>query len=180
MQASVRNALLKILEEPPADCVFILLTSQKNAIMQTILSRVRNYTFKERTLEEQKDVITRVFHNESFIGSINDYLLTFLPVKPEKIREQAEIFFTSIAKHQIPVIADLVKACQNFNPRVELKLFLEAVALKMSPLKNTAQGAETAFSAMELLRNTWDNITLFNQTPQAALEILLRDMAALI
>ena len=51
--------------------------------------------------------------------------------------------------------------------------------LRWCALKNTAQGAETAFSAMKLLRNTWDNITLFNQTPQAALEILIRDMAAL-
>ncbi len=179
MQASVRNALLKILEEPPADCVFILLTSQKNAIMQTILSRVRNYSFKDRTLDEQKDVITRVFHNDAFTGSINDYLLTFLPVKPESIREQADLFFTGLAKHQIPAIADIVKACQNFNPRVELKIFLEDLALKFRPLNKTPQGAEISFEVLELLRKTWDNITLFNQTPQGALEILLRDMAAL-
>lgn len=179
MQASVRNALLKILEEPPADCVFILLTSQKNAIMQTILSRVRNYSFKDRTLDEQKDVITRVFHNDAFTGSINDYLLTFLPVKPESIREQADLFFTGLPKHQIPAIADIVKACQNFNPRVELKIFLEDLALKFRPLNKTPQGAEISFEVLELLRKTWDNITLFNQTPQGALEILLRDMAAL-
>lgn len=179
MQASVRNALLKILEEPPADCVFILLTSQKNAIMQTILSRVRNYSFKDRSLDEQKDVITRVFHNDAFTGSINDYLLTFLPVKPESIREQADLFFTGLAKHQIPAIADIVKACQNFNPRVELKIFLEDLALKFRPLNKTPQGAEISFEVLELLRKTWDNITLFNQTPQGALEILLRDMAAL-
>ena len=54
MLESVRNALLKILEEPPADTVFILTTSRRNAVMSTILSRVRTYQFNERTLEQQK------------------------------------------------------------------------------------------------------------------------------
>ena len=179
MQSSVRNALLKILEEPPADVVFILLTSKRNAIMQTILSRVRTYNFKDRSLTEQKDVITRVFHNESFSGSINEYLLTFLPVKPEDIKTQSDLLFDSLVNRQIPSIADIVKKCGNFNPRVELKIFLENIMLRQRPLKNTPEGAEAAFETTKLLRNTWDNITLFNQTPQGALEILLRDLAAL-
>ena len=71
MSQNVRNALLKILEEPPEDCVFILLTSNRNAIMQTILSRVRTYSFVERTIEQQQDVITRVFHNNTENITIN-------------------------------------------------------------------------------------------------------------
>ena len=92
MLESVRNALLKILEEPPADCIFILLTSKRNAIMQTILSRVRTYNFKNRLISEQQSVIKRVFHNEYFNGSINDYLLTFLPVLQQKLKNLLWIF----------------------------------------------------------------------------------------
>ena len=84
MLESVRNALLKILEEPPEDTVFILTTSRRNAVMPTILSRVRTYAFMERNLSQQKEVISRVFHNENFNGTIDDFLLTFLPVAPEK------------------------------------------------------------------------------------------------
>lgn len=45
MADSARNALLKILEEPPEDVIFILTTTKRGAILPTILSRVRTYNF---------------------------------------------------------------------------------------------------------------------------------------
>lgn len=179
MQASVRNALLKILEEPPTDCVFILLSSKRNAIMQTILSRVRTYNFRDRTLEKQQDIIQRVFHNQTFYGSINEYLLTFLPITPKEINEQAQIFYRSIVARSIPDIAGLTKKCENFTPRIELKLFLNDIAECVKPLMKTQKGAEVCAKVVELLRNCQDNITMYNQTPTSALECLLRDMAML-
>ncbi len=179
MQTSVRNALLKILEEPPEDVVFILLTSKRNAIMQTILSRVRTYNFADRTLEQQREVINRVFHNEDFSGSINDYLLTYLPVTPSEIKSQARIFYNSVANRQICSIEEIVKKCEKFNPRIELRLFLSNIAAFTKPLLNSQAGSEAAAQTMQLLRNCSDNITLYNQSPASALEILMRDMFAL-
>ncbi|WP_461832490.1 DNA polymerase III subunit [Aquifex sp.] len=46
------NALLKVLEEPPADTTFILTTSRKAAILPTILSRTFQVEFKGFTKEE--------------------------------------------------------------------------------------------------------------------------------
>ena len=179
MQTSVRNALLKILEEPPADVVFILLTSKRNAIMQTILSRVRTYNFTDRTKEQQAEVIQRVFHNMDFSGSLNDYLLTYLPVTPSEIKAQARIFYNSVAGSQICNIEEIVKKCQKFNPRIELRLFLSNIAMFMRPMMNSQAGSEAAAKGLELLRACSDNITLYNQSPTNALEILLRDMFAL-
>ena len=179
MQTSVRNALLKILEEPPEDVVFILLTSKRNAIMQTILSRVRTYNFADRTLDQQREVITRVFHNEDFSGSINDYLLTYLPVTPTEIKGQARVFYNSVANRQICNIEEIVKKCEKFNPRIELRLFLSNIAAFTKPLLNSQTGTEVAVQTMQLLRNCSDNITLYNQSPASALEILMRDMFAL-
>lgn len=179
MQTSVRNALLKILEEPPEDVVFILLTSKRNAIMQTILSRVRTYNFADRTLDQQREVITRVFHNEDFSGSINDYLLTYLPVTPSEIKGQARVFYNSVANRQICNIEEIVKKCEKFNPRIELRLFLSNIAAFTKPLLNSQTGTEAAAQTMQLLRNCSDNITLYNQSPASALEILMRDMFAL-
>ena len=179
MQISVRNALLKILEEPPEDVVFILLTSKRNAIMQTILSRVRTYNFADRTLDQQREVITRVFHNEDFSGSINDYLLTYLPVTPSEIKGQARVFYNSVANRQICNIEEIVKKCEKFNPRIELRLFLSNIAAFTKPLLNSQAGTEAAAQTMQLLRNCSDNITLYNQSPASALEILMRDMFAL-
>ncbi len=179
MQTSVRNALLKILEEPPEDVVFILLTSKRNAIMQTILSRVRTYNFLNRTIEQQGDVITRVFHNDDFKGNLNDYLLTYLPVTPNEIKGQARIFYNAVASKQICNLDEIVKKCEKFYPRIELKLFLYYIEQFMRPMFNSQAGSEAVVKAVELLRNCNDNITLYNQTPLAALEILLRDMFAL-
>lgn len=179
MQTSVRNALLKILEEPPEDVVFILLTSKRNAIMQTILSRVRTYNFADRTLEQQGEVIQRVFHNDDFNGSINEYLLTYLPVTPSEIKGQARVFYNSVANRQICNIEEIVKKCEKFNPRIELRLFLSNIAAFTKPLLNSQAGTEAAAQTMQLLRNCSDNITLYNQSPASALEILMRDMFAL-
>ena len=45
------------------------------------------------------------------------------------------------------------------------------------PLLYSQKGTEASAKCMKLLRECWDNITLYNQKPQAAFEILLRDMS---
>ena len=51
MNASAQNALLKVLEEPPAYAVFILLCEKKSAFLETILSRCTVYKL-ERVSDE--------------------------------------------------------------------------------------------------------------------------------
>jgi DNA polymerase-3 subunit gamma/tau len=177
MLASVRNALLKILEEPPEDCVFILLTSKRNAMMQTILSRVRTYSFKDRTQEVQKQVITRVFHDEKFNGTINGYLLTFLPIPPAQIKILADDFCNAISLRRIIDCNTLAKNNSNFSPRIEFRLFLHYIAVHYRGLLHSAAGAEAGAKIMQLLRQCYENVTSYNQTPGAALEILFRDMS---
>lgn len=46
------NALLKILEEPPAHVVFILATTEPHKILPTVLSRVQRFDFKRLTAKE--------------------------------------------------------------------------------------------------------------------------------
>lgn len=200
IQVSARNALLKILEEPPADCVFILLTSKRNSIMETILSRVRTYDFKNRSLEQQKDVMKFIFHNESFSGSINDFLLSqlsvlkeavkiscknddsllkHLPVEPEIIIKNADLFYDTIANRQIPNVSEIIKACSSFELIVELKIFLNRMAEKQRKLMTSSAGCEFSVKYIKLLQQTWDNITTYNQNPTSAFEALLRDISAL-
>ena len=177
MQTSVRNALLKILEEPPTDCVFILLTTRRNAIMQTILSRVRTYTFNDRPLAVQQDVIKRVFHNEYFNGELNEYLLTYLPVPASKMREHGVAFFKNLFHGKIPDCDAVVKDCQQFEPRIELKIFLNGIAECIRPLMNTQKGCEACAEVVKVLRECYDNVTMYNQSAKASLEILLRDLS---
>lgn len=176
MYSGVRNALLKIIEEPPTDCIFILLTSKRNAVMQTILSRVRTYNFKDRTLEQQQKVIKLIFHNEYFNGSINEYLLTYLPVPASKIREEAKKFFLDISKGVIPKASDIIKNCVNFDPKIEFKIFLIELTLLQKKILKTQAGCEVSAEIVELLRKCWDNVTLYNQSILSNMELLIRDL----
>lgn len=177
MQSSVRNALLKILEEPPADCVFILLTSRRNAVLPTILSRVRNYNFNERELIKQKDVIVRVFHNENYEGSISDYLLSYLPVPAEKLRVTADDFIKGIVTGEFPDINQLLKECNKFDPKIEFKIFLSRILECKGLLLKTPEGCEAAQELITAVRETWENVFSFNQSIQGSLENLIREIS---
>ncbi|MBQ5999233.1 MAG: DNA polymerase III [Treponema sp.] len=177
MLESVRNALLKILEEPPADTVFVLTTSRRNAVMPTILSRVRTYSFTERTTEQQQEVINRVFHKETFNGSIDDFLLTYLPVSPDVLKANSGKFFASIASGHIPEIPGLIKACGNFDPRIMLKIFLNGMNVYGRKCMSSPAGAQAAYELTKVQKDCWNNVTVYNQSVNSALEILVRDIA---
>lgn len=176
MLESVRNALLKILEEPPVDTIFILTTSQRNLVMPTILSRVRTYSFVNRNVNEQKDVINRVFHIQDFNGTIEDFLLTFLPVSPTVLRQEACKFLTACASGQIPDLQEIVKNCGNFDPRIMLKIFLDGITICQRPLINSPNGCEASNQIMQCLRDCWNDVTIYNQSVISSLEKLLRDI----
>jgi DNA polymerase-3 subunit delta' len=50
------NALLKILEEPPSHCVFILLAEQISSLLPTILSRCQRYIFESSPITDYKSL----------------------------------------------------------------------------------------------------------------------------
>ncbi len=177
MLESARNALLKILEEPPKDCIFILLTSKRNSVMQTILSRVRTYNFYSRTLENQQKVINTIFRNSQFNGSINEYLLTYLPVPASEIRENSKEFYTTLINGHIPDISAIVKKCNSFSPRIELKIFLEYISNLQKKLLKSEQGIEACNECSKVLRDCYQNVSLYNLNPVSALEILVREIS---
>lgn len=57
MNASAQNALLKVLEEPPLYMVLILISSNKEKIIRTILSRVTEIKFSNLSVEELEKVV---------------------------------------------------------------------------------------------------------------------------
>lgn len=99
MQDAARNALLKILEEPPETTQIVLITAKKSALLPTIRSRLRPYAFEQRPQETELDVIRRVFRdrmvNESGKGPIiQTYLESFLPIPPDQIAKTAGLFLS--------------------------------------------------------------------------------------
>lgn len=66
-----QNALLKILEEPPAFCVYIMCTTDPQKILSTILSRAFRYDFQ-------------LISHQGIINRLN-YILTQEQTKPDSI-----------------------------------------------------------------------------------------------
>ncbi|HEY9053919.1 MAG TPA: hypothetical protein VIO60_03795, partial [Rectinemataceae bacterium] len=92
MQDSSRNAMLKILEEPPSTVRFVLLSSRRASMMATILSRSRVYVFEQRTPAQASEVARRVFKIEEEVPSLRDYFESRTPFPPAVASEEAEAF----------------------------------------------------------------------------------------
>jgi DNA polymerase-3 subunit gamma/tau len=103
MREEARNSLLKLLEEPPATVSIVLTSQRREAVMPTILSRLRPYRFMKRSAEGEKEVLHRVFQEtaEAFSseGSIvSSYLESFLPQNTEKLYPLSVWFVASLAR----------------------------------------------------------------------------------
>lgn len=185
MQESVRNALLKILEEPPSDCVFILTTSNRGAVMPTILSRVRTYNFYQRTVPQQLEVIKRVFHDdENSFSNIQEFLSNFLPVSRDELKRNAKIFFEAVLHKKRPDIQQIAKDLNNFQPKLLLRNFLSLVLqemglyLKQENLSQTDLAKRTAYAEklQKAIQSAYNNITIYNINPVSALETVYENL----
>ena len=71
------NALLKTLEEPTQNVVFILATTELHKIPATILSRVQRFEFKSIKTQDIKEHIHYILEKENI--SLNQRLWKSLP-----------------------------------------------------------------------------------------------------
>jgi DNA polymerase-3 subunit gamma/tau len=100
MQEGARNSLLKLLEEPPPAVYIVLTTEHEQALLPTILSRVRPYRFNKRPPEIEASVVREVF-GDSVKQNVGVYLDSFLPVSEETLRDLAAYFAASVAMNTV-------------------------------------------------------------------------------
>lgn len=176
MLESARNSLLKILEEPPENTIFILTTSKRNSVMPTILSRVRTYNFNARNKNQSREIIERVYH-EHFDGTIEQYLQLFLTISPDTIKQYAMNFYREIVNGIIPNVSELIKNCSNFDPRIILKLFLENIYSFQKTALTSEKGIFASEQCTKSVRDCWSNVTVYNMSVAASLELLVKEIA---
>lgn len=92
---SVKNSLLKILEEPNENVYFILLSENPNRIMQTILSRVRKYTFSPVSVERQKELLKPFSLKNNNIDTFEKFVLSSSGMKVDEIDSAIGYLFSS-------------------------------------------------------------------------------------
>jgi len=117
MEEKARNALLKLLEEPPESISIILTALRREAVMPTILSRLRPYRFTARSPVEEKEILRRVFRDPRWTqeeapskdeeggmnspGLIGAYLESFLPQPSDKLLPLAAFFVAAVARSAV-------------------------------------------------------------------------------
>ena len=96
MNEQAQNALLKILEEPPASVIFILLVPSKTLLLDTIISRCVLLSL----LTQQNDDNAFLETADKFIDLLiagSEYEMLTLLTPLEKSRADAEQFFNTLA-----------------------------------------------------------------------------------
>ena len=208
MQDAARNALLKILEEPPEAAYFILTAQKRQAVMPTILSRVRSYPFVERSAAAQAEVLRLAFGAHPRAGeTISSFINEFLPVKPAQIEACASRFLFTLFEGangnllemqamqsvlaEVPTglsaitAKELSAALNGFKPAAVWTLFLSSLldlirlAVRNSFL--TPRETETFRRWTRAIKQARDSVFVYNISPAASLErldYLLRTCAA--
>jgi DNA polymerase-3 subunit gamma/tau len=92
-----RNSLLKILEEPPKDTYFIIITIRKGAVIPTILSRLRHYYFPDRPRDLEKKVLEKIFRETTgTYETLEEYFLGWKNISRKEMLDHAESFLETI------------------------------------------------------------------------------------
>lgn len=88
LSLSAFNALLKILEEPPAHVIFILATTEVHKLPETIISRCQRLDFKRVAALEIKDCLARIAKEEKI--EVADKVLEIISLMGDGSMRDAE------------------------------------------------------------------------------------------
>ncbi|MFO7781915.1 MAG: DNA polymerase III [Spirochaetia bacterium] len=189
LNSGTRNALLKTLEEPPPEVTFVLLATQRSAVMPTILSRVRQYEFPSRSTDEQCEVVRRVFReSELECGSLREYFLSNGFSGSEPITSLAEAFIEAVVSSRTADGADSVahvqQALQEMADVHAFRYFFEELTtLLQRLLANDVAGATRPLVGMETIARWRDlvaeaafRVESLNMNPSTVCESLYFSM----
>lgn len=88
------NALLKILEEPPASVVFILATTEPHKILPTVLSRVQRFDFKRLSPRQIFSKLEQMARSEKI--KIAEEGLTAISISSDGALRDAEVALSKV------------------------------------------------------------------------------------
>lgn len=117
MNNAAANCLLKTLEEPPSQTIFILTTANRSSLLMTLRSRCRTINFDKLTTEEIKsELLRREIDNAEKISIIADgslgHALKLSESGGYEMRESAIDFIERIALEEISIEDIFTKGVQ--------------------------------------------------------------------
>lgn len=152
MNASSQNSLLKVLEEPPSDVLFILIATSAEQLLETVVSRCLTLSLFPPTLEEGVEVLKtvhgvsesdarRLLNEEK--NSIGKVLIRISGNKDSAGRAAAHDFLDGIEKGS-PLSAMLSAAPLEKNRAEAAKFAQELSEILINKIKGSGKLTETA------------------------------------
>ena len=187
MGESSRNALLKIIEEPPSSVYFILISNRKNKIIPTILSRVRPYNFRSRSNAEDKNILKRIFRDDSEeYRNLRDYFMGMKGINLSILRQYANKSIDILLKGNEIDTEEFSEVLDIINGNHVLKVFLEEMLFLLQEKAAGYSDTEFGFPIHilekwnRLIHKTMSNRLSYNQNKRLLFETLLYQMRASI
>jgi hypothetical protein len=172
MQESSRNALLKLLEEPPVDLYLIMMTERKRMILPTILSRVRNYSFKGRGTRATRDIINRLYREKTSVTSFEEYFGQYRSSGEENMADLADSYLQDLCSKEKVFPS---KIFETMAPAEIMIFYQELFRILRIWQRRTMKGeGSLPLAVMEewnkMLREGYASIETYNQNPLLILE----------
>ena len=187
MGESSRNALLKIIEEPPSSVYFILISNRKNRIIPTILSRVRPYNFRTRSDYEDKNILKRIFKDDSEeYRNLRDYFMGMKGINLSILRQYANKSIDILIKENEIDIEEFSEVLDIIKENHVLKAFLEEMLFLLQEKATLYSDNKSGLSITvlerwnKLIHKTMSNRLRYNQNTRLLFETLLYQMRASI
>ncbi len=186
MQESARNALLKLLEEPPAAVHLILITTRRAGIIPTVLSRLRPYAFEQRSAAQEADVLAKIFRSEDHrIESLRGFFLSWKEINPEKLTVLSGRFMDAVLSAEgdggdiLGELEDLFpserRSGRERNQKDVIVSFLEELTFRLRDFLGKVPG-EVLEAWGASLREALMRIEAFNMSSATVVEALFLSM----
>jgi DNA polymerase-3 subunit delta' len=145
MTREASNALLKILEEPPARSIIVLITNKKELMLETVISRCMEVRFRPLTVSDAKELIMGVAEGLSEEDAF--FMARFSQGSPGKALEMIEEGVVDRKDALINMVDGMIGerniSCMNWDTEGK-DLLLEDLELLLMFFRDIALGKEGA------------------------------------
>ncbi len=179
-----RNALLKILEEPPKGVYFILITTRKGLIIPTIISRLRQYYFPKRDMPVENKILSSVFREESGeYPDLETYFLAWRNIPVGKLRQAAIQFLSLIFNEPEDYGEKIPEILEKLVDKEHAKVFLTALQDELHKKLHREESERTRMAEIRVfeewavqIRNCMRGVEMYNQKPSLRIQDLFYTM----
>jgi DNA polymerase-3 subunit gamma/tau len=174
MNEAAANSLLKILEQPPERCYFILIATSQHSVLPTILSRVRPYHFRDRESFDQQQVIGHIFQDTAGqYPDLDSYFQQKQGIDWRELEKMAEDYLLTAMKQRVTGDLHIQQIITQVAKKGLMDLFMRNLTnLLYSSYENNYITASAAQDILRMASDAKSRSEVYNQGDALMLETL--------